>query len=176
MSMKSGKGFTLIETMVAITILTLSIAAPLYSAGRSLSAARNASNQLTASYLAQEGIEHVRMMRDNAYLNRYVANSTSASAQGWSRFRNPSGTVTDTVAPCKAPTYKCTLTGQVLAQCPANNACTTAANVNGVPSIFIRSIQAVDSVTEVKITSNVTWKYRNTTYSATTTDTLTPWQ
>ena len=63
-----SRGFTLIETMVAVTILTLAVAGPLMTASRAIVAAQSARDQLTASYLAQEGIEYVRAMRDNEYL------------------------------------------------------------------------------------------------------------
>ncbi|MDE1919730.1 MAG: prepilin-type N-terminal cleavage/methylation domain-containing protein, partial [Patescibacteria group bacterium] len=51
----STKGFTLIEAMVAVTIVTLAVAGPLFTAGRAIIAAQISREQLTASYLAQEG-------------------------------------------------------------------------------------------------------------------------
>jgi len=57
-------GFTLIETLIAVTILTFAVSGPLYTAGRALVAAEIARDQLVASYLAQEGVESVRAMRD----------------------------------------------------------------------------------------------------------------
>ncbi|MDP2651914.1 MAG: prepilin-type N-terminal cleavage/methylation domain-containing protein, partial [bacterium] len=67
----TSRGFTLIETMVAITILTLAISGSFFTANSAIVAAETASDQLTASYLAQEGIEYVRLMRDNEYLAAY---------------------------------------------------------------------------------------------------------
>ena len=64
-------GFTLVETMVAIAILSMAVAGTLYTADRTMVAAETANSQLTASYLAQEGIESARMERDDFYLNRY---------------------------------------------------------------------------------------------------------
>ncbi len=58
------KGFTLIETMVAVSLLSLAIVAPMSLASQSLASAYYARDQVTASYLAQEGIEAVRSIRD----------------------------------------------------------------------------------------------------------------
>ena len=52
--------FTLVETLIAISIVTIAISGPMLSASRALIAANIARDQLTASYLAQEGIEYVR--------------------------------------------------------------------------------------------------------------------
>lgn len=60
-----NQGFTMIETLVAITILLVFIAGPLSYASRSLSAANYAKDQITAFYLAGEAIEYIRNMRDN---------------------------------------------------------------------------------------------------------------
>jgi len=62
---KSGAGFTLVETLVAISVLLLSIAGPLTIATRSLLSARFARDQVTAFYLAQEATELIRNQRDN---------------------------------------------------------------------------------------------------------------
>lgn len=61
-------GFTLIETLVAISLLTVAIVAPMTLVAQSLSAAIHARDQITAYSLAQEGIEAVRAIRDNNIL------------------------------------------------------------------------------------------------------------
>ncbi len=64
----TNRGFTLIETFVAITILVTAIAGPLTLASKGLTSALVARDQLTASFLAQEGIEYVRQKRDTNHL------------------------------------------------------------------------------------------------------------
>lgn len=61
---KGGKGFTLIETLLAILILAVAIAGPLTIASKSLSSASVAKNRATAIFLAQDAIEYIRFVRD----------------------------------------------------------------------------------------------------------------
>ncbi|MBL7045638.1 MAG: type II secretion system protein [Parcubacteria group bacterium] len=62
------RGFTLIETLVAISILVVSVAGPLTLSSKGLVAAFFARDQVTAFYLAQEGIEFIRNVRDENIL------------------------------------------------------------------------------------------------------------
>lgn len=67
-SVKPLRGFTLIETLVAISVLLVSLAGPLSIAAQALRSAYSARDQVTAFYLAQEAIEYVRSYRDENYL------------------------------------------------------------------------------------------------------------
>ena len=58
------KGFTLLETLVAILLLSVSIAGAATIAQKSLQAAEYSRDETTAYYLAAEGIELVRNIRD----------------------------------------------------------------------------------------------------------------
>lgn len=69
---KSAQGFTLIETLVAVLLLTTAIAGPLTIAAKGLSAAIIARDQMLAFYLAQDGVEYVRYVRDS---NKLAGNS-----------------------------------------------------------------------------------------------------
>lgn len=89
---RTSAGFTLVETMVAVSIIMLSIAGPVYTAQRSIIAATTARDQLIASYLAQEGIEYMRMLRDYEYLSEVQASSYPSSPNptldGWDQYLN----------------------------------------------------------------------------------------
>lgn len=58
-------GFTLIETLVALFVLTFALAGPLSLAFDSLQTARTNKATITSFYLAQEGIEFVKNVRDS---------------------------------------------------------------------------------------------------------------
>lgn len=62
------RGFTLIETLVAVTVLTMIIIGPMSLATKSISASLLSQNQITAFYLAQEAIEYILNVRDNNFL------------------------------------------------------------------------------------------------------------
>ena len=73
---KSG-GFTILETLVAITIIVLSISGPLVIVSQSLKSSYFSRDEITAFYLAQEAIEFARNQRDKNAL------PTAASAANW---------------------------------------------------------------------------------------------
>lgn len=65
------KGFTLVETLVAISILLLAIIGPMTIAQRGIQSSYFATEQVTAVFLAQEAIEAVRQLRDEQGLRVY---------------------------------------------------------------------------------------------------------
>lgn len=65
---KTFFGFTLLETLVAVAVLLMALLGPFTIAQQSLRSAYYARDQVTAYYLAQEGIEFMRAMRDENYL------------------------------------------------------------------------------------------------------------
>jgi prepilin-type N-terminal cleavage/methylation domain-containing protein len=59
------QGFTIIETLVAISILLISTTGPLSFAQSSLRSSFLARDQVAAFYLAQEAVETIKNIRDN---------------------------------------------------------------------------------------------------------------
>lgn len=60
------QGFTIVETLVALSIFSVAVIALISVTVSGSSGATYVKNKLTASYLAQEGIEMVRNLRDTA--------------------------------------------------------------------------------------------------------------
>lgn len=82
---ESKSGFTIIETMVAIFILTIALTSLINLTARSLFAARYARNEITANYLAQEAADYIRNERDTiAFQKRFSGGS-------WDSFLNKFG-------------------------------------------------------------------------------------
>nr|AQQ75003.1 hypothetical protein [uncultured bacterium] len=77
----SEHGMTLVETLVAVSILSIAIVAPMTLTMRSLSAAYYARDQVIMSNLAQEGIEAVRALRD-ANILTIATNSEADCSDG----------------------------------------------------------------------------------------------
>ncbi len=193
---KRSTGFTLVETLVAVAIITLAVSGPLFMASRAVVATQIARDQLTASYLAQEGIEYVRAMRDAEFLAAFQAGAAGISTTAWNNFlSNPVSSDSATISGCKAST--CTLdpspdvqmgTGVGLSLQPCTTTCTPLYLVNGfytqqsdvngaVATPFTRTVQAFDAAAnDERIVSKVTWNFHGTPYTVTVTDHLSPWQ
>ena len=60
-----SKGFTLVETLIAIAILMVAIAGPLTIASKALTVALGSRNAMIATYLAQDAMESIRNLKDN---------------------------------------------------------------------------------------------------------------
>jgi len=193
------KGFTLVETMVAITIITLAVAGPMFAASRAVVAAQGARYQLIASHLAQEGIEYVRLMRDNEYLATRPGGS-HASGDPWDNFLNGSmplylGSIKQcrtsnicTLDPVSAPTMCVGAVGTCSLQVCPGGTCNaplylttigiyTQQSVGNTKTVFTRTIQTFSPATvDERIDSKVSWSFHGINYSVTVSDHLTPWQ
>jgi hypothetical protein len=72
---KFTTGFTLVEALVAISLLMVAISSPMYISQKGLSASMFARDQMTASFLAQDGIEAVKNIRDYMAINQENENT-----------------------------------------------------------------------------------------------------
>jgi prepilin-type N-terminal cleavage/methylation domain-containing protein len=79
------RGFTLVEAIIAIFILSISVTSMLGLTASSFSSARYANNEITANYLLQEAIDSVRNSRDT------IAFQEKNNGGGWAAFLNRYG-------------------------------------------------------------------------------------
>jgi prepilin-type N-terminal cleavage/methylation domain-containing protein len=80
------KGFTLVETLVAVTILLLVITGPLTISMSTARSTEFASEQVVAFFLAQEGAELAQKARDEIMLP-----GLASSVNNWNNFANHAG-------------------------------------------------------------------------------------
>lgn len=177
-------GFTLIETLLAILVLTVSIAGPLTIASRGLNAALIAKNKTVAFYLAQDAIEFVRYQRDTNRLNNLpwlTGLDSCVSATGGTACKILS--ISDTVAGCAGicPVMTFDSSTNVFSYAPTGGTVT--------PSIFTRSVYIKAPVcngdgticnpsdVEAQVKSVITWKdVGNIQHTVTVQENLLNWQ
>ena len=174
------KGFTLIETMVAITVLALALTGPFVAVQNALRAAYTARDQLTASSLAQEGLEYVRSVRDNNYL------ASRAFMDGLSSFSCYGATPSTycTLDPTRGDVHTAPTVVEVCASPESCEPLYLSSNhlynqqAEGTPTRFTRVVQFTPvggSSTEVEVTIQVLWMTGIQQYSVTVTDILHDW-
>lgn len=78
---QTSNGFTIIEALIAIFILSVSVASMLGVTATSSAYARYANNEITANYLLQEAVDSVRNSRDTI---AFQMNGTPEG--GWDKF------------------------------------------------------------------------------------------
>jgi len=168
---KKEKGFTLIETLVALSIFLVSVIGIMSVLSGGLTDINSAKKKMTASFLAQQGVEYIRNMRDT-----YVLYS-SLSSVGWTDFNAK-------ILPCMS-TGGCYLsdenlsfldplmpiTGIEINQCTSNcpviyfddsNGKFNSFPASGSATSFIRTIEAKNiTPDEINIIVKVSWGQNN---------------
>ena len=69
-----SKGFTLMESLVAIAVFTVGISAAIFVIQQSFTVGSRVKSKIIAAYLAQEGIEVIRNIRDRNWIAGNVYN------------------------------------------------------------------------------------------------------
>jgi prepilin-type N-terminal cleavage/methylation domain-containing protein len=166
------RGFTLVETLVAITVVVTAMVGPLYAVQQSLNASRTAREQLIASSLAQEGVEYVRSIRDNNYL--FVLRTSSP--RSWLFGLDGTGGSVDCIsATCVIDPTQNTVSRTVG---PLYLSSTNLYNQasSGTITKYTRTVQLTPvSSTEMTLTVIVTWTSKNQTRNVTITERLHNW-
>lgn len=171
-SKKYSKGFTLVESLVAIGILSISILGAFTAVQNGIKNSTIAKDEITAFYLAQEGMEYIRNIRDENSLH-----DISGTPTNW--LTGLVVTSSATSGPCDFG-KTCTLDSNAktaatcsggFGTCPVLNEDPTTGlygyNSSWPASNFSREVQftQVNGSLEVKATMNVTWTTRGSTKS-----------
>lgn len=182
MNMKhaSLKGFTLVETMVAIAILTLSIVGPMYVIQQGVVGSYTARDRLIASGLAQEGVEFTHSLRDSNYLYNIAHPSAPRS---WFYGMDGTNSTVDctTGASCAIDVYYNTVTLCTGTCAPLRLSSTGLYNQNPVSATnavtrFTRSLKLTRvNDHEMMISVVVTWTTGRKTYNFTVSEDLQNW-
>lgn len=170
---KKESGFSLVETLVAISILLIVIVGPMTISMRTAKSSSFASEQIQAFFLAQEGIEMVQKSRDDLLLQNFLDTAhPNYISNPWSRFTSSSGTY----APCFTAGCSFQWVSTPTDRLSAPISCSTVVNCllyrdnNGrawfthtsgggnVPTIFTRRIYFSGSGAGIQVRSVVTWR------------------
>lgn len=181
---KYKKGFTLVETLIAIFVLMLSITGPLTLAAKGLQATLIAKDQDTAFYLAQDAVEYVRWVRDTNQLGRPGISDWLAGLDAITNGHTNSGGLggnCTTAAGCTVDSIKDTAT-VCSGTCPALQYDSTEnyfSYTSGTASIFTRTVKIATPVGtnagEASVTVTVSWRDPQT-HSITVREDIFNWQ
>lgn len=180
-------GFSLVETLVAISLLLIIIVGPMAISAKTAKSTSFASEQVQAFFLAQEGLELVQKARDDFKLRMFLdATNSEYLADPWTSF------VDDTSGPFRNcfKTTGCGLwwadgdvrklktfgPGIMGRDCPSPTSCklyinsadvrnkfnndSSTAGIDNEATPFSRKIyfSTTDDTREIKVRSEVTWR------------------
>lgn len=186
-------GFTLVETLVAVLILTISIGGLLSLAAGGFFSVRYSRNQIIANNLLQESIEYVRNTRDSAFLQ-------GRGWEGWKAMMNVDESGNQTggsgegcfgSAGCIVDPYtsenkikSCGITCPNIVYYPDNGFYGYASSypfsisTPGYETSFVRSIKLTPSSTmydQVIVNATISWQNGTSTKTITQKDLITNW-
>lgn len=166
---KLSQGFTLLETLIAITVLLLSVVGPMTVASKGLASALYAKDEITAFYLGQEAVEYIRNARDTNYLidcygsDTSLCNDKTVWLSGLNECTGASGCYVDVVKPFRTGSGNSFNTDAI--ETCSSDGCPTLlfdgtlyGYDTGNPSKYTRKINiSTVSADEIKIEVSVSW-------------------
>jgi prepilin-type N-terminal cleavage/methylation domain-containing protein len=182
------QGFSLVEVLVAVTILLLVMAGPMRVLTQTTNSTAFSTEQAVAFFLAQEGLELVQLGRDNLVLGDFqdTLSGTNDDPNPWSQLANASvfgncidtgGSDTETICgltpATAAPGFTVTACGDNIASTPncrlylqstSTNRAVYSHTVGGTQTPYTRTIQigiipgSGSNPQGLVATSTVTWR------------------
>lgn len=175
---QKNKGFTLIEVLVSVFILITAVVVPLTIGSKAYAYSNFVRDQSTASYLAQEAVEFIRLTRDNASLNPSPSGAWVDFKSNISNCMSDDGCQLDVLASSVS-------IDQCAEKCDSlyrqNDGTYTYIPVVGSNRWFVRTIKTTlvgkNAFERVQVEVTVLWNTNGIDErSFTVTDYLTPWQ
>ncbi len=168
------KGFSLVETLVAISILLIVVTGPMAISIRSAKSASFATEQVQAFFLAQEGLELIQKGRDDLLLRNFLPSTDSNYISNpWSRFTDSTNSGTyrhcyagsgcglswGSTAGLLATPVSCSVISDCLLYRSSGGRAQISHNSAGAtPTIFTRRIFLTATGDRVQARSLVTWR------------------
>jgi prepilin-type N-terminal cleavage/methylation domain-containing protein len=166
-------GFTLLEMLFAVVIFSFALVSLMTIAGKGVIATSSARDQLAAEFLAEEGLEVVRNVRDSNYVNSVPWNDGAIAVCMNGNpcdvdYSNPKPTLVQCDGGCQ---------GNIL----FNNQGTFRPNATGDATTFWREITITDvaggdTPQEILVQSTVHWKQKALNRSFTVQTYLSDWR
>ncbi|MCX6813816.1 MAG: prepilin-type N-terminal cleavage/methylation domain-containing protein [Candidatus Azambacteria bacterium] len=155
---KNNNGFTLLETIVAVSLIVVGLISALGLITTSLFYVSNIQDRLVAANLMAEGIEVARNIRDNNWLQSQPWNNGLANGD-----------------------YQVAYNSMSLSLYSGNPLLLDSNGLynytSGATTPYVRKISIADlSNYEIQVISTVTWQRRGTTYSSSAEDHLFNWK
>lgn len=182
----TNKGFTLIEMLVAVLLLTLAIGGPLTISSKGLLVALVAKDQTIAFYLAQDAVEYVRYARDTNTLGGgdWLRSVSGIDLTPCISSTGATKCYLSTLGDTPADPMQCPSSGTVCDKLYFNNTTKnyTYTTTGNTPTIFTRSISIRNDPSgsapdEAILSVTVSWSdIGNNIRSITVTETLFAWQ
>lgn len=154
--MRNNRGFTIIELMATMIIVTIGVVGAYSVVQQILAITSSASQRLTAAYLAQEGIELVRNIRDTNWVEGSAWNQGLANGD-WEMDYNDSSLL-------------------------AYNNRNLLVNNNlynydsGVASIYKRKINLNGNASSITVSVEMEWSYNGSTHTLTAEGEIYDWK
>lgn len=157
---KNKKGFTIIEVLIAIFVITIGITSSLSLINYSISSAAVGKSQIIAASLAQEGMEIIRNIRDGNWLEDVAWNDGLTGCSAGCRVQYNSASLLS-------------LSGNPVLKVDSNGLYQYSTGTN---TLFKRKITINSVGLYLKVVSEVTWSERGRDLDISAEDRLYDWK
>lgn len=187
--LKFSSGFTLVEVMVAVAILSIGLIGGLTAITNNLKNISSQKNKIVASGLVEDGMERVRNVRDTNWLKgeadwKHDIEGTNSSNKTVKFFCGDNGhqqipsspqTFSDCGENCRVYIYTKTINPGIGTQCYSDDF--NKPGYSKVATSFYRLITLVEKSSDsVEVKVNVKWTSGEQTYNLTATEILYNWK